>query len=165
MGTETETTESVTFTVRIETVVPTDFYGADTPTGGQSWITPSVCGSLGSEPGESASVELEGLAEAGPLTGFEAEPGVVNELQETADPAVVSAGAYTPQNTVEDPDDPMGEVPGAPPIAPGGAFEFEIESPPGTRLSFASMFVPSNDLFFARWGRYLVVGRRVPSRG
>jgi Spondin_N. len=41
----------------------------------------------------------------------------------------------------------MGEVPGAPPIAPGGAFEFEVEAEPGQRLSFASMYVPSNDLF------------------
>jgi len=42
-----------------------------------------------------------------------------------------------------------GEVPGAPPIAPGGAFEFEVEVEPGQRLSFGSMFVPSNDLFFS----------------
>jgi hypothetical protein len=41
----------------------------------------------------------------------------------------------------------MGEVPGAPPIASGGAFEFDVEARPGDRLSFASMFVPSNDVF------------------
>jgi len=40
-------------------------------------------------------------------------------------------------------------VPGAPPIAPDGAFEFDIEAEPGQRLSFASMFVPSNDLFLS----------------
>jgi hypothetical protein len=41
---------------------------------------------------------------------------------------VNSVGAFTPADTVEDPNDPMGEVPGAPPIAPGGAYEFEIQA-------------------------------------
>ncbi len=66
-----------------------------------------------------------------------------------ASPTVVDWGAYTPDNTVADPNDPMGEVPGAPPIAPGGAFEFDIEAEPGQHLSVASMFVPSNDIFFS----------------
>jgi hypothetical protein len=43
----------------------------------------------------------------------------------------------------------MGEVPGAPPIAPGGAFEISFEAVPSDRLSFASMYVPSNDLFLS----------------
>jgi hypothetical protein len=100
--------------------------------------------------GEAASVGLEALAEAGPPTGFENEPGLLGELQQQAGSmGVVAAGAYTPDDTVADPADPMGEVPGAPPIAPGGAFEFDIEAAPGHRLSFASMFVPSNDVFVA----------------
>lgn len=65
------------------------------------------------------------------------------------DTGVASAGMYTSGNTVADPNDPMGEVPGAPPIAPGGAFKFEVEAEMGQRLSFASVFVPSSDLFFA----------------
>ena len=35
------------------------------------------------------------------------------------------------------------------PIGPGGAYEFSFTAPPGARLSFANMFVPSNDFFFA----------------
>ncbi len=37
-------------------------------------------------------------------------------------------------------------------IGPGGAFQFNINAVPGERLSFATMFVPSNDLFFAPAG-------------
>lgn len=32
----------VTFTLRVENVAPTDFYGSDTATGGQVWITPGA---------------------------------------------------------------------------------------------------------------------------
>jgi hypothetical protein len=144
--------EPATFTVRIENTAPTDFYSSDTPTGGAIWITPGAY-AVHSEAnpvytaGEPASIGLEALAEAGPPTGFEGEPGLVDELADAA--GVASAGAYTPADTVADPNDPMGEVPGAPPIAPGGAFEFEIEAEPGQHLSFASMFVPSNDVFFS----------------
>jgi len=144
-----------TVTVRIENVAPTDFYGADSHTGGAIWVTPGAFAVHTAEnpvftEGEEASVGLEALAEAGPPTGFPDEPGLVDELQDMAGSMGVSAaGAYTPENTVADPNDPMGEVPGAPPIAPGGAFEFRVEAEPGQRLSFASMFVPSNDLFFA----------------
>jgi hypothetical protein len=173
--------EPVTMTVRIENVAPTDFYPSDASTGGQIWITPGAYGvHTGPNPiyteGEAASIGLEALAEAGPPTGFEGEPGLVDELAEMgggdmnddsmgdddsvdddsmdddgmeSSPEVLHWGAYTPENTVADPNDPMGDVPGAPPIAPGGAFEFEIEAEPGHRLSFASMFVPSNDLFFS----------------
>ncbi len=34
------------------------------------------------------------------------------------------------------------------PIGPGGAYEVAFDAAPGDRLSFALMFVPSNDLFF-----------------
>lgn len=142
-----------TVTVRIENVAPLDFYGADSHTGGGVWITPGAYAVYtGENPifteGEAASTGLEALAEAGPPTGFEGEPGLVDELGGMSD-GVVHSGAYTPENTVADPNDPMGEVPGAPPIAPGGAFEFDVGATPGQRLSFASMFVPSNDVFFA----------------
>lgn len=43
---------------------------------------------------------------------------------------------------------PVGEsAPSA--IGPGGAYEFSFTAPPGAKLSFATMFVPSNDFFFA----------------
>ncbi len=156
--TETEdgmTSGPTTVTVRVENVAPTDLYGSDTPTGGGVWVTPGAYAvHTGENPlfteGEEASVGLEGLAEAGPPTGFPDEPGLVDELRGMAGTmGVTTAGAYTPANTVADPNDPMGEVPGAPPIAPGGAFEFDVEAEPGQRLSFASMFVPSNDLFLS----------------
>lgn len=141
-----------TFTVRVANVAPTEFYASNGSTDGQIWITPGAYAvhtetNPAFTAGESASLGLEALAEAGPPTGFEMEDGLVTELQNTE--SVAHAGAYTPEDTVEDPNDPTGEVPGAPPIAPGGAFEFEIEAEPGQRLALASMFVPSNDVFFA----------------
>jgi len=152
-GTEEEMmAEPVTVTVRIENVASREFYDSEASTGGAIWITPGAYAvHTGANPifseGDAASIGLEAQAEAGPPTGFEAEPGLVDELEDAME--VLSAGAYTPEETTEDPNDPMGEVPGAPPIAPEGAFEFEIEAEPGQRLSFASMFVPSNDLFFS----------------
>ncbi len=38
---------------------------------------------------------------------------------------------------------------GPPPIGPGGRFTFSFDASPGDRLSFATMFVQSNDLFYA----------------
>jgi hypothetical protein len=35
------------------------------------------------------------------------------------------------------------------PIGPGGAYEFSFDAAPGAKLSFATMFVHSNDLFYA----------------
>lgn len=143
---------ATTVTVRIKNVAATDVYPADASTGGQVWLTPGAyavhtdANPIFSE-GEAASVGLEAQAEAGPPTGFEGEPGLVDELDGAM--GVVAAGAFTPADTVADPNDPMGEVPGAPPIAPGGAFEFEVEAAPDQRLSFATMFVPSNDLILA----------------
>ena len=48
-------------------------------------------------------------------------------------------------------DTPVGDAePG--PLLPGARYELEFHAPPGSRLSFATMFVPSNDLFFAPAG-------------
>jgi len=143
-------TESATVRVRIENVVSTEFYPTDASTDGAVWVTPGAYAvHAGGNPiynlGEQASIGLEALAEAGPPTGFEGEDGLVDELGASTD--VHESGAYTPADTVADPNDPTGDVPGAPPIAPGGAFEFETTVAPGQRLSFASMFVPSNDVF------------------
>ena len=141
-------------TVRIENVAPTDFYGSETSTGGGIWITPGAYAvHTGGNPvyaeGESASVGLEAVAEAGRPGGFEGEDSLVDELDAMSDDGIAHSGAWTPEDTVDDPNDPTGEVPGAPPIAPGGAFEFDVEVDPGQRLSFATMFVPSNDVFFS----------------
>ncbi|MFC6757842.1 spondin domain-containing protein [Halomicroarcula sp. GCM10025894] len=153
--TETEGSmiEQTTVTVRIENVAPTDFYGAETPTGGAIWLTPGAYAvHSGDNPiytaGEAASIGLEALAESGHASGFEGEDGLVDEL-DGMDDGVAHSGTFDPDDTVADPNDPMGEVPGAPPIAPGGAFEFDVQATPGQKLSFASMFVPSNDLFYS----------------
>ena len=46
---------------------------------------------------------------------------------------------------------PVGaESPG--PLAPGGSYEFTFDAGPGSRVSFATMFVQSNDLFYAPRG-------------
>lgn len=38
------------------------------------------------------------------------------------------------------------------PLLPGGAYEFEFDAAPGMHLSFATMFVQSNDFFYAPTG-------------
>ena len=84
-----------------------------------------------------ASPGLEAIAEAGRPGGTPENESLVAELQENR--KVDEAGAWTPADTVADPNDPLGEVPGAPPIAPGGAFEFDIKAEPGRKLAFATM--------------------------
>ncbi len=154
-STEDMETTVRTVTIRLENVADTDALSAEeTHTDGQIWLTPGAYAvHEGDNPvlteGEEASLGLEALAEAGFPSGFEGETGLVEELSPEDNENIVAAGAFTPDNTVEDPNDPMGEVPGAPPIAPGGAYEFEVDVSPGQNLSFATMFVPSNDLFYA----------------
>lgn len=82
------------------------------------------------EPGEAASTGLERLAEDG-------SPGdLAGELETEA----VHAGT---EAVPVDGDEPA-------PIGPGGAYEFTVESTDGDdRLSLATMFVESNDLFYA----------------
>jgi hypothetical protein len=144
------------FTVRVENVASLDEYPSapDPPlsTGGAVWITPGAYGIYkGSNPilsrNKAASSGLEAIAEAGRPSGTPENDSLVAELRD--DSKVAEAGAWTPADTVADPNDPLGSVPGAPPIASGGAFEFDIEAAPGQKLAFATMFVPSNDVFFA----------------
>lgn len=80
----------------------------------------------------------QGVAEQGEL---DVEPtrfmvSVYNLAQEL--PYFVSGSFDTPEGA---------EAPG--PLLPGQRYSVEFHAPPGTRLSFATMFVPSNDLFFA----------------
>jgi len=82
-------------------------------------------------PNEPASEGLEALAEDG-------NPTTLGEEISGAQ-GIFGSGAF---------DTPIaGGEPG--PIAPGAAYGFRVEAAPGDRLSFATMFVPSNDLFFA----------------
>ncbi len=145
-----------TYTVRIENVASLNEYpdapGLPQSTGGAVWITPGAYAVYrGQNPiftrRQPASSGLEAIAEAGRPGGTPENDSLVQELSN--EPKVAEAGAWTPADTVADPNDPLGSVPGAPPIAPGGAFEFDIEAAPGRKLAFATMFVPSNDAFFA----------------
>lgn len=78
---------------------------------------------------------LERIAEDGDPTQLAASlPGQVG---------VVASAAF---NT------PVGAAAPAP-IGPGGAYEFTVRASPGQRLSLATMFVPSNDLFFGATGQ------------
>jgi hypothetical protein len=145
-----------TYTVRIENVASLNEYpdapGLPQSTGGAVWITPGAYAVYRGQNSvftrrQPASSGLEAVAEAGRPGGTPENDSLVAELADTSN--VEAAGAWTPNDTVADPNDPLGSVPGAPPIAPGGAFEFDIEAGPGRKLAFATMFVPSNDAFLA----------------
>ena len=80
---------------------------------------------------------LEELAEDG-------MPGKLAETLAARDTVVASGVAAVPEG---------GDGPG--PLTPGNAYEFEFEAEPGSPqlyLSFVTMFIPSNDLFYAIGG-------------
>jgi hypothetical protein len=70
-----------------------------------------------------------------------AEDGKPMKMMESLDGemSVKQSGGFT---TLVDADEPG-------PLTPGNAYEFEVEGSPGDRLSFATMFIPSNDLFYS----------------
>ena len=83
------------------------------------------------EVGETASVGIERIAEDGmPME-------LVAALQDEAD--VQAAGAF---NTPDGADDPG-------PIGPGGSYSFTVDAMPGDRLNLVTMFIQSNDLYYA----------------
>ncbi len=84
-------------------------------------------------PGEPASDGLEDIAEDG-------MPGTLAETLGGAD-AIMDGGAF---NTPDGEDSPG-------PLTPGHSYSFEVMGSPdgGGQLSFATMFVQSNDLFYA----------------
>lgn len=74
--------------------------------------------------GETASDGIEGIAEDGTPTAL---VGALSGIDGIGD-----SGAF-----------------GEAPIGPGGSYTFEVEAAPGDYLSFGTMFVQSNDLFYA----------------
>jgi hypothetical protein len=82
-------------------------------------------------PGAAASTGLERLAEDGSPTALVEEVSM-----ETSDATVDSVAVP------KDADEPA-------PIGPGESYEFTVEAAAGKRLSLATMFVQSNDLFYA----------------
>jgi len=129
------TTESMSasFTVRVENVSEED--ALETMDGGKPVpLSPSAYAvHEGENPlfsrGEAASDHLEALAEDGVASGL-AEAAAMDA--ETADAVAVPVGSDEPG-----------------PIGPGEAYEFTVEASDDHRLSLATMFVQSNDLFYA----------------
>lgn len=81
--------------------------------------------------GESASAGIEGVAEDG-------MPGpLASELDASSDD-IRSSGVF---NTPDGADSPG-------PLPPGNSYSFQVEAQPGERLSFATMYIQSNDLFY-----------------
>lgn len=101
-----------------------------------SWTSIPVNGALISH----VSLPIGGSAS---VTGTESlEPKTVFTVRiENVSPAYefAASGAFAT---------PVG-ADGPGPIGPGGAYEFSFSAAPGSFLSFANMFVPSNDFFYA----------------
>lgn len=66
----------------------------------------------------------------------------LEDLAEDGDPSVLAMSTGTVFNT------PVGEA-GPGPATPGKSYRFTFNASPGHRLSFATMYVQSNDAFFA----------------
>jgi hypothetical protein len=132
--------EATTFTVRVQNV--SDRTTLETSARGDAMkqpvpLSPGVY-AVHSEPGplftpgERARGDgLEALAEDGIPDRL---AGALSERMDVSD----SGTFATPVG---------GEEPA--PIGPDGAYEFSVEAAPGERLSLATMFVQSNDLFYA----------------
>jgi predicted ribosomally synthesized peptide with SipW-like signal peptide len=90
--------------------------------------------------GQPASDGLEDVAEDG-------VPTVLGQELAAAS-GVTDSGTFALGETAEDPNQPPAPAP-QPPIFPGGAYEFTVTASPGQRLSFATMFIQSNDLLYA----------------
>ncbi|PQJ35460.1 hypothetical protein BSZ35_13365 [Salinibacter sp. 10B] len=82
--------------------------------------------------GERASAGIEGVAEDGlPET-------LAGELDASTDD-IRDAGIFNTPNGADE----------AGPLAPGNTYSFTVEGQPGDRLSFATMYIQSNDLFYS----------------
>ena len=100
--------------------------GVNTPLAPVAWVVHEQANALFT-PGASASSGLEALAEdGGPMKLVASLP------HENKGAAAVGRGASGPG-----------------PIGPGGNYTFEITAAPGYHLSLATMFVQSNDWFYA----------------
>jgi hypothetical protein len=129
--------EPATFRVRIENVSESDTL---TPSDGSEQAVPISPGAYAVHT-TIGPLFVPGVAPLGNGLESIAEDGDPSTMVETlADQeGIAQSGAFdTPADA---------ESPG--PAGPGDAYEFTVEASPGERLSFATMFIPSNDLFFA----------------
>jgi len=132
-----ELPQTTTFQVRIENISTPNTLTTSSGTTVPVPIAPGVfvvhnaAGPLFMNGQPAGTTGLEALAEDG-------DPGPLASHVASL-PTVITSGVF---NT------PVGEVsPG--PLLPGGSYEFTFSALPGERLSFATMFVQSNDLFYA----------------
>lgn len=132
--------QTTTFTVRIENVSEMDT------------LETSAMGETGRQPVPLSPGAWAVHTEPGPIfTPGEPDRGQgLERIAEDGDPTMLSeslsdeAGVKSSAAFAT----PVGADEPAP-IGPGGAYEFDVEASPGDRLSFVTMFVPSNDLFYA----------------
>ena len=105
--------------------------GITTPLAPGAWAVIDGAGTPMFQTGSTASAGLESLAEDG------IPAGLVSELMMAS--SVASSGAFdTPDGATE---------PG--PLLPGSSYSFTVDAVPGDRLQLATMYVQSNDLFYA----------------
>ena len=131
MMTEEMMGEETSFVLRIENVGDADQSAITTPFAPGVWAVHTAADPLFSAGQADRGSGLEALAEDGDPSALAAA------LASQA--GVSTSGAFnTPVGATE---------PG--PLPPGGAYEFTVVAVPGDRLSFATMFVQSNDLFYA----------------
>ncbi len=129
--------ETQTFTVRIEnvsmpgTLTPSDSSEQAVPIAPGIWAVHTMPAPLFRAGEADRGLGLEDIAEDG-------NPAVLAGAL-PARGSVIASGVF---NTPQGADSPA-------PVGPGAAYQFEIEAVPGARLSFATMFIPSNDLFYA----------------
>jgi len=126
-----------TFTVRIEnvstgsTLMPSDGSQQAVPVAPGAWAVHTEPAPIFASGSPDRGKGLEAIAEDG-------NPAALAMALQSQG-AVIASGVF---NTPHGSNSPA-------PIGPGDAYQFEIEAVPGARLSFAAMFIPSNDLFFA----------------
>ncbi|MFK7844593.1 MAG: spondin domain-containing protein, partial [Rhodothermales bacterium] len=146
--------EPVTFYARIENIGPADAVasadgmGQGVPFAPGVWAVHNAADPLFTADAADRGEGLEGLAEDG-------DPSALATALESRE-GVLSSGAF---NT------PVGaDAPG--PLPPGYAYEFSFDALPGDYLSFATMFVQSNDLFYAPDGNGVALfdGEGAPRR-
>ena len=125
------------FMVRIENVSTEE---ALSPSDGSSGAVPLSPG-VWAVHADSGPFFTNGAADRGDGLEAIAEDGAPGDLATAlaGQPGIDASAAFdTPVGTEE-----------AGPIGPGGAYEFTVTAAPGSNLSFVTMFVPSNDLFYA----------------
>ncbi|MFB6249352.1 MAG: spondin domain-containing protein [Salinibacter sp.] len=82
--------------------------------------------------GESASAGIEDVAEDG-------IPDTLGDELSASNSGIRDAGVFNVPDGASSPG----------PIPPGNSYSFEVEARPGDRLSLATMYIQSNDLFYA----------------